>query len=105
MIRYLLAAVLAASCTPAPAQSGPESMQAKFGGLTVTIYDAPCVDPVVLDLIMPAYKDSFKRASIADRDRTVSACWIFAQGVVLIVDADGQARESPPQAYGVTGGV
>jgi hypothetical protein len=103
MNRCLLAAVLAASCTPAPAYSA--SMQARFGELMVTVYDAPCDHPAVLALILDPYKSHFRRASITTPDRTIEACWINVQGIVLIVDENGGASETPPQAYKTAGGV
>jgi hypothetical protein len=104
MIRYLLAAALAVACTPAPAQSGPEAMQAKIRGMTITIFFEPCPEALLMT-INPEYQAGFRRATVKERDKTFAACWRMMDGQIVLVDELGNAGGTPPEAYGAAEGV
>ena len=98
----LVAAVLlqlaaCATVPPAPivahSYSGPKGVAA--------MYDAPCVDPKVLQHIPPEYQAQFKAGEGTYEGPKYALCWADSGELLLLVWEDGGFGRVPKNAGGV----
>lgn len=81
-------------------------MVVRQGNNYVRISDSPCVHGGTLAILMPEWRDKFKKAVAVINGKTWFACWILeddGQGYVLY--EDGDENRLPMAAFKPDGGI
>jgi hypothetical protein len=65
----------------------------------IRLYNAPCMEKKVLDLVQDQFHGRFLHAQLSYRGQGMLACWMEEGGVVFVLTGDKEVMSFPMNAF------